>query len=76
MITINKTANDIFEALTSKYKPTRGPNNSTIYRVKLARGQTEVFLTGMIGQADNQVVVVDVDGNRYLLQETDSVFAI
>lgn len=76
MNTINKTPNSIFYALTSKYKPVRGPDNSTIYRIKLVRGQTEVFLTGMIGQTNDQVVVVDVQGNKYLLEETDLIIGI
>lgn len=73
---INKTAEDLFEALSKTYKPTYGPDNSIIYKVKLICGQTEVFFKGMIGQVNNQVVVVDVGGNRYLLQETDSVFLV
>lgn len=76
MKTINKTATDIFDALTSKYKSTRGQDNSKIYRVKLIRGQTEVFLTGMIGQSNNNVIVVDLQGNRYLLEETDLIIGI
>jgi hypothetical protein len=76
MKTINKTAADIFDALAVTYKSTKGPNNSRIYKVKLIRGQTEVFLTGMVGQANNQVEVVDINQNRYLLQETDLIVAV
>ena len=75
MTTINKTSKDIAEAMSTKYKATRGPNNSPNYKIKLRRGQDEVFLSGVVGQGNGNVLVIDANGNKYLLEETDIVFA-